>query len=96
MNDPGEDVWLAGVDGCSGGWIVIFARVDGEIAQPRVFATFAEIVLAQERPEIIAVDVPIGLPKRSPAKGRLAESAVRPLLGERRSSVFRIPSRSAV
>ena len=57
---------------------------------------FSEIVFADERPAIIAVDVPIGLPKQSPDKGRLAESAVRPLLGDRKSSVFRIPSRRAV
>jgi len=47
-------------------------------------------------PAIVAVDMPIGLPEHSPPKGRLAESAVRPLLGDRKSSVFRIPSRSAV
>jgi predicted RNase H-like nuclease len=40
--------------------------------------------------------MPIGLPEHSPPKGRLAESAVRPLLGDRKSSVFRIPSRLAV
>ena len=40
--------------------------------------------------------MPVGLPAHSPAKGRLAESAVRPLLGDRKSSVFRIPSRRAV
>jgi len=47
-------------------------------------------------PTIVAVDMPIGLPEHSPPKGRLAESAVRPLLGNRKSSVFRIPSRTAV
>jgi predicted RNase H-like nuclease len=96
MNDSRENVWLAGVDGCPSGWLAVFARPDGEVAQPRIVPTFAEIILASERPQIIAIDIPIGLPKLSPAKGRLPESAVRPLLGERKSSVFRIPSRSAV
>ena len=45
---------------------------------------------------IIAIDVPIGLPRQSPAGGRLAEREARALLGDRRSSVFRIPSRPAV
>ena len=96
MADRPNETWLAGVDGCPGGWVVAFARDDGTVASPRVVARFAEIVHAPERPAIIAVDVPIGLPRQSPAKGRLAESAVRPLLGARKSSVFRIPSRSAV
>lgn len=96
MSDSREDAWLAGGDGCPGGWVVVFARPDGEVAPPRLVRSIAEIVRAPERPHIIAIDVPIGLPKLSPAKGRLAESAVRPLLGERRSSVFRIPSRPAV
>ena len=57
---------------------------------------FDEIVSAPEAPSIVAVDVPIGLPKQSPVKGRPAESLVRAQLGDRKSSVFRIPSRSAV
>jgi predicted RNase H-like nuclease len=96
MAKCGEDIWLAGVDGCPGGWIVAFGRPDGEVKPPRAFKRFSKIVSADERPAIIAIDVPIGLPKQSPDKGRLAESAVRPLLGDRKSSVFRIPSRRAV
>lgn len=96
MTDVHDDVWLAGVDGCPGGWIVALARADGEAVRPRVVASFADIARAPERPAVIAVDVPIGLPRHSPAKGRLAESAVRRLLGDRKSSVFRIPSRRAV
>ena len=96
MADRPNETWLAGVDGCPGGWIVAFARADGAVTPPRVVARFADIVHAPEQPAIIAVDVPIGLPQRSPAKGRLAESTVRPLLGARKSSVFRIPSRRAV
>lgn len=96
MAERDNNVWLAGVDGCPGGWIVAFGRPDGEVLAPHVVATFAEIALGDAQPAIIAVDVPIGLPKQSPAKGRLAERAVRPLLGDRKSSVFRIPSRSAV
>jgi len=96
MAERQTETWLAGVDGCPGGWIVVFARADGEVEPPRVVTRFADIVLSPKQPAIVAVDVPIGLPRQSPAKGRLAESAVRPLLGGRKSSVFRIPSRSAV
>jgi predicted RNase H-like nuclease len=92
----GNDIWLAGVDGCPGAWLVAFGRPDGEVRAPRLVRTFAEIVLGAERPAIIAIDIPIGLPAQSPAGGRLAEREVRALLGMRKSSVFRIPSRRAV
>ncbi len=96
MTHGPSEPWLAGVDGCPDGWIVAFCRANGEIKPARVVSRFDEIVSAPEQPSIIAVDVPIGLPKRSPAKGRLAKSLVRAKLGVRKSSVFRIPSRSAV
>lgn len=96
MNPTKDDIWLAGVDGCPGAWLAVFARPDGVILPPRVVKHFADIVLGEERPAIIAVDMPIGLPERSPAGGRLAEREARALLGARKSSVFRIPSRRAV
>ena len=54
--------------------------------------SFAEILNAPECPPVIAVDMPIGLPDRIDGPGRPAEQAVRPLLGQRQSSVFSIPS----
>jgi predicted RNase H-like nuclease len=51
---------------------------------------------APERPAIIAIDIPIGLPERTGPGGRAAENAVRPLLGARQSSVFSVPSRAAL
>ncbi len=40
--------------------------------------------------------MPIGLPERIIGPGRGPEQAIRPLLGERQSSVFSIPARAAV
>lgn len=91
-----DDTWLAGVDGCPGAWLAVFARPDGAVLPPRVVKRFADIAFGDERPAVIAVDMPIGLPERSPAGGRLAEREARALLGDRKSSVFRIPSRRAV
>jgi len=91
-----NNVWLAGVDGCPGGWLAVVGRPDGAVMPPRVVTRFADIAFGDERPAIVAVDVPIGLPGQSPAGGRVAECEVRPLLGDRKSSVFRIPSRRAV
>jgi predicted RNase H-like nuclease len=45
---------------------------------------------------VVAVDIPIGLPERTGTGGRAAESAVRPLLGGRQSSVFSVPARAAI
>jgi len=91
MNDP----WLAGVDGCIGGWIATFVHPSGGEGTVAVFSRFADVLAAPQRPAIVAVDVPIGLPERAGHGGRAAENAVRPLLGARQSSVFSVPSRAA-
>ena len=57
---------------------------------------FAAIADAPEQPAVIAVDMPIGLPERTEGSGRRPEQLIRPLLGQRQSSVFAIPSRRAV
>src|ERR1700722_19252882 len=88
--------WLAGADGCKAGWIVAFAAADGDDLRVRVVPRFADIMLQPEQPVLIAVDMPIGLPKRIGPQGRGPERAVRPLLGARQSSVFAVPSRDAV
>lgn len=96
MKATSKSVWLAGVDGCRDGWMVVFIHPRGQTVRTRVIKKFKDIVSAPERPALIAVDIPIGLPKFSPRQGRLAEQEVRSLVKRRRSSVFRIPSRRAV
>jgi predicted RNase H-like nuclease len=93
--EPSE-VWLAGVDGCPAGWIAALLRPSDGTVRTGAFARFAEIGALPEAPAVIAVDIPVGLPDRSGAGGRAAENAVRPLLGQRQSSVFSVPSRAAV
>jgi predicted RNase H-like nuclease len=88
--------WIAGVDGCRSGWIVAFAGAGHDDVHVRVVATFQEILVAPEQPRLVAVDIPIGLPAHIGPQGRGPERAVRPLLGDRQSSVFAVPSRSAV
>src|SRR5580704_13528001 len=92
----GHDIWLAGADGCPGGWMVAFARPVGGEVRTRIVPEFAAIAAAAEAPVVIAVDMPIGLPQRIGPGGRGPERAVRALLGGRRSSVFPVPSRAAV
>ena len=91
-----DDVWLAGADGCPGGWMVTFIRPGGDGLRVRVVSRFADIFTAAEAPAIIAIDIPIGLPERVGHGGRAAENAVRPLLGARQSSVFSMSSRASI
>src|SRR5690348_10777709 len=96
MSTADENAWLAGVDGCTGGWIAVFVRPRSSEARVRIVPHFAEVLAAPERPTIVAVDMPIGLPAQAGLGGRRAESSVRPLLGARQSSVFSVPSRAAI
>jgi predicted RNase H-like nuclease len=96
MQTTDRNAWLAGVDGCAGGWIVAFVRAERGEVRLRIVRRFADALSAPERPIVVAVDMPIGLPERVGIGGRAAENAVRPLLGARQSSVFSVPSRAAI
>ena len=88
---------VAGVDWCKRGWFAVFRKPAApEECTYQLFSSFSEILDLEPGPCVIAVDMPIGLPDVSGPKGRCAERAVRPLLGPRQSSVFSMPSRSAV
>ncbi len=92
---------VAGVDGCKdrrdgkGGWVAVIVEPDGTMRAERV-ATIAALFECPLAPDIVAVDMPIGLPERVEARGRAPERLVRPRLGGRQSSVFSMPSRAAV
>jgi predicted RNase H-like nuclease len=89
-------IWLAGVDGCRGGWVAAFLHAGGGELRLRVVSRFADVLAAPEAPAVVAVDMPVGLPERAGPGGRAAENATRPLLGALRSSVFSVPSRAAL
>ena len=93
---PSAAPWLAGADGCRTGWVVAFVRPSGDDVRVRIEPRFADILAAPERPAIVAVDMPIGLPARAGPGGRGPENAVRPLLGQRQYAVFSVPSRRAI
>jgi len=89
--------WIAGVDGCREGWIMARQALNSpqciDIAIHRSFATILDVA---DPPMIVAVDMPIGLPEKIGEGGRGPEKIVRSFLGRRKSSVFSVPSRSAV
>lgn len=91
-----DGLWLAGVDGCRAGWVAAFVRCDGDEVRVRIVERFADVLTAPEAPAIVAVDIPIGLPEHIGSEGRGPERAIRPLLEARQSSVFSVPSRTAI
>jgi len=92
-------VWVAGVDGCRGGWFVILASVSASSAQPlrvtaRRCASFRDVLALAEKPVALAVDMPIGLLDRPRPGGRACDRGARKILGRgRASSVFTPPTR---
>lgn len=94
MADAACERWVAGVDGCRGGWLVVMRPLDDpSLARVSLKKHFADVLAMEPRAEIIAVDMPIGLPQRG---GRRADIEARANLGKRKSSVFAMPSREAV
>lgn len=82
---------FVGVDGCKQGWVAIELS-SRAFHRARTFATFAELVAANQRAKIIAVDIPIGLVDND----RTADTAARDYLVGQASSVFPSPPRAAL
>ena len=90
-------VWVAGVDGCPAGWVVILLPVGADEApRIRVASRFQDILQCPEMPGRIAIDMPIGLADRVGVGGRTCDIEARRRLGRRQSSVFTVPARAAV
>lgn len=86
-------MYVVGVDGCPGGWIVVaYDEGAGSIEAAR-HRSFAEVLAAYPDAARIGVDIPIGLGEGVP---RRADTEARRVLGPRRSSVFPAPDRRVV
>jgi predicted RNase H-like nuclease len=89
-------VMVAGLDGCPSGWVAAVAPA-AELSRAELRRVSSVSELFDALPiATLAIDIPIGLPDRVGRGGRAAETAVRPLLRERQSSVFSVPAREAV
>lgn len=96
MTKDGER-WVAGVDGCPTGWIVVAHQVEApEAAVIHHARTFSHILSDTRDFAVIAIDIPIGLPESVTTGGRDADISARRVLGSRQSAVFAMPSRRAV
>jgi predicted RNase H-like nuclease len=87
---------LCGVDGCPAGWVAVWRDHPDNRPKTAVFSDIRSLIADIPQSAIIAVDMPIGLPDFVTGGGRGPEKAVRPFLAERQSSVFSVPSRTAV
>jgi predicted RNase H-like nuclease len=90
--------WVAGIDGCRAGWFVVLRQVSG--ARQTVHhcvPCFGAALRLPEKPEVIALDMPIGLLDQAARGGRECDRLARQLLGSpRASSVFSPPARIAL
>ncbi|MGI9520030.1 MAG: DUF429 domain-containing protein [Hyphomicrobiaceae bacterium] len=88
---------VAGVDGCPAGWIAVLHPFnDRSRAELKLFQSFADLLAITPEVSPIAIDIPIGLSSLVAIGGRKADKAARAILGDRQSSIFAMPSRSAV
>lgn len=83
---------VVGVDAWKNGWVAV-ATVDGWIVSIEAHEMMADLAKADSDAEIIAVDIPIGLPVAPP---RAADAAARRFIGARSSSVFPTPPRDVL
>ncbi len=93
-------VWVAGVDGCRGGWVAVLVeqgRHGANRVRYRMCDSFEEILNLDVTPEVTAVDIPIGLLDTPADGGRECDRLARRILGRpRASSVFSPPIRPAL
>lgn len=85
--------WVAGVDGCRAGWVVVLLQHDTWRLDVRLCTGFAEVLALRPAPVVMAVDIPIGLLEVPQPGGRSCDRQARHVLGRRASSVFSPPSR---
>jgi predicted RNase H-like nuclease len=83
---------VAGIDGCRAGWVVITTGTRRN--SPAAVAVVPDLAAVLSAPvDLVAVDMPIGLPASG---SRACDVAARARLGPRRSSVFPTPVRAVL
>jgi len=86
--------WLAGADGCKGGWVIVLRDAVAGHVEVRRVAALAAVLTWPETPKVLCVDIPIGLLDEAVPGGRECDRAARTFLGPgRASSVFPPPIR---
>ena len=55
---------VAGFDGCRGGWVAVLLDGDTVSARAERISAVTELFERVNEPQIVAIDMPIGLPER--------------------------------
>lgn len=85
---------ILGLDGCKAGWLGLLADLDSRSCEVRLLPHFAAVEPMIPLPQVIAVDIPIGLPESGE---RACDRLARERLGRRRAaSVFPVPARAVL
>ncbi len=79
---------VVGIDGAPGGWLAV---IWGKTVTHQLFPNLSDAM--QLDGEIVAIDMPIGLPELS---GRTVEKIARQMLKGKASSIFSVPARAAI
>lgn len=85
---------LGGVQPCSGGWLVVSAKLQGvTLAGPvaDVHPTFLDVLDHRPSFSVVALNLPLGLSDRASKGGRACDRAARQLLGRPRSPAIQSP-----
>src|SRR5437764_4472408 len=85
--------FLAGADGCKGGWIVVYKKVGESTIHSCVVHTIEDLFESVHDLAVLAIDIPIGLTETG---ARECDIVARREIGPRRSSVFPAPIRPAI
>ncbi|MEO0619118.1 MAG: DUF429 domain-containing protein [Pseudomonadota bacterium] len=92
-----DQLWIAGLDGAPGGWIAVLHPLEQpDAARSILLRSLEELGALEEKPAVVAIDIPIGLPDHAGPGGRGCDVAARAVLGARQSSIFTVPARAAV
>ena len=86
--------WIAGADGCRGGWFCIARNLKSGELRYSICATASALLAQKPAARILCIDIPIGLPAGG---DRACDKAARKLLGwPRMASVFSAPPRDTL
>lgn len=82
---------VAGIDGCPAGWLCLTKDLSTGAVQARILVSISDLLRLAPRPEVVLVDVPIGLTATGPRECDVEARAH--LKAPRASSVFPAPIR---
>ena len=93
----GKVARVAGIDGCPAGWLAVLLNTRSGYSWHRLIDRFQEVLELPAKPEVVGVDIPVGLLERAVKGGRRCDREARPILGQPRArSVFSPPVRDAL